>query len=100
MGQYFVPVRVAQHLYQLTRTLDWYSQRAGINRQSLRWAVLEFRTKPKPRPGDFLTYLWLQFSAPSPPRVWLSGTFQITVAYVLSLWKVKKILRTLFPRRA
>lgn len=99
-GRTFPAVEVAQHRYRLNKAIAWYGEAMGLDRRSLQWAEMEFRTKPKPRPGDYLQYLWLQWKAPMAPRQKLVALFNMTVHYVLSLWKVKKILRQLIPRRA
>lgn len=99
-GRTFPAVEVAQHRHRLNHAIAWYGQAASLDYRSLQWAEMEFRTKPKPRPGDFLQYLWLQWQAPMAPRQKMVALANIAIHYVLSLWKVKKILRQLIPRRA
>lgn len=80
-------VDMAQHCYRMLRLVAWYGNRAGLDQRALRWAVLEFNTKPRPRRGDFLTYFGLQLRAPLLLHLKLRALYKMSVTYALSAWK-------------
>jgi glycosyltransferase involved in cell wall biosynthesis len=60
--------RIAElrHELRATRLTKYYRDRVGLDETALRWAQLEFKTRPNPRYHELGVYTWLLLSSRAP----------------------------------